>query len=330
LSSQVGQESHIVRSCLVASPQEERPQILAAFEVSSFIPGSVYIEARDSGAVSTAIRGLNGVPRSPRIDFVPPEDRPALLNCHTISKVAKWVRVRCGGKHHGDLAYVKAVDQANSEATVLLVPRLSSDGEKSRAGKRTRQRRPDPCIFDPRLSGLLFDQLEDGGVVFRGQTYRGGLVEMIFPDHKLSLGTPTAEELEVFDRAQGLEASVMAKAWSYHSAKALTPECRVRLVSGEQSGLTGRVLSITDNICQFLSESTPTTNLDVRFSDLRLHFRVGDYVRVKAGRFVGSVGWVTQVEERADTDLVTFIDEGSATNKEPNEVRISYSLLKYI
>jgi transcription elongation factor SPT5 len=329
LSSQVGQESHIVRACfkvLVAA----RPQILAAFEVSNFIPGSVYIEARDSGAVSTAIRGLNGVPRSPRIDFVPPEDRPALLNCHTISKVAKWVRVKGRSKHRGDLAYVKAVDRAKSEATVLLVPRLSSDGEKSQAGKRTRQPRPDPRIFDPRLSGNPFDQLEDGGVVFREQTYRGGLVEMIFPDHILSLGTPTAEELELFDRAQGLEVSVMAKAWSYHSAKALMPECQVRLVSGEQSGLTGRVLTITDDICQFLPDSTPTTILDVHFSDLRLHFRVGDYVRVKAGRFVGSVGWVTQVEQRADADLVTFIDEASATNREPKEVRISYSLLNYI
>jgi hypothetical protein len=89
-STQVGQEQHIVRACLgavVNSHQASEPQILAAFEVSNFIPGSVYIEAIDTVSVSTAIRGLNGVPRSPRVDFVPLEDRPALLNCQTISKV---------------------------------------------------------------------------------------------------------------------------------------------------------------------------------------------------------------------------------------------------
>ena len=114
----------------------------------------------------------------------------------------------------------------------------------------------------------------------------------------------------------------MADAWSDCSARALTPECRVRLLSGEQSGLIGRVLTISGGICQFLPDSTPTVIIDVLPSNLRLHFCVGDYVRVKVGRFVGSVGWVTQVDRRVDADMVTFIDEASAANKEPKEVCI--------
>ena len=96
LSTQVGQERHIVQACLGVedkSPQASVPRILAAFEVSNFVPGSVYIEARDLGAVSTAIHGLDGVPRTPRVDFVRLEDRPALLSCHTISKAGKRVHV---------------------------------------------------------------------------------------------------------------------------------------------------------------------------------------------------------------------------------------------
>ena len=147
---------------------------------------------------------------------------------------------------------------------------------------------------------------------------------MIFADHRLRLATPTAAELDVFDRSQGLGPSAVAKAWTYLSSKALTPECRVCVLSGAQLGLTGSVLTITDDICELLADSTPTTVIDVHISDLRLHFRVGDYVRVKAGRFAGSVGWVTDVDRKADADLVTLISEASAANSEPQEVSTLY------
>jgi ribosomal protein L24 len=317
-------ERHIVQACfggVVNFPSARRPQILAAFEISNFIPGSVYVEARDPVAVSTAISGLQGVPATPRVDFVPLEERPALLKCHTISKVRKWVRVTRPGKHYGDLGFVTSIDRAEDKATVLLVPRSRLGGKKRRGKRRAWAH---PRIFDPRESGLSFQQLEDGGVFFERLTYRGGLVEMIYADHRLRLVTPTAEELDVFDRSQGLEASVMADAWSYCSAMALTPECQVRIVSGEQSGLTGTVLTIAIDICQFLPD-TVSTIIDIHLYNLRLHFCVGDYVRVKAGRFAGSVGWVTEVERRVDVDLVTLIDEVSATNREPKEVSISFS-----
>jgi len=51
---------------------------------------------------------------------------------------------------------------------------------------------------------------------------------------------------------------------------------------------------------------------------------VGDYVRVKAGRLAGSVGWVTNADYRLYADLITFIDEASVANSEPKEVSISY------
>ena len=102
MSTQVGWESHVVWACLAA---DDSP-ILAAFEVSEFILGSVYIEARDPKAVSMVIRGVNGVFPTPRIEFVPPEDRP-LLKRPTISKANKWVRINGRGTYRGDLAYVR-------------------------------------------------------------------------------------------------------------------------------------------------------------------------------------------------------------------------------
>jgi hypothetical protein len=98
-------------------------------------------------------------------------------------------------------------------------------------------------------------------------------------------------------------------------------------VSGEHSGLTGNVLTITGDICEFLPDSISAV-IDVYFLDLRLHFCVGDFVRVKAGRFSGSVGWVTDVDRRVKADLVTIINKGSAANTEPKEVSISHSFIR--
>jgi transcription elongation factor SPT5 len=274
-----------------------------------------------------AIRDLHGVPKRPIVDFVPLEERSALLDCHVIDiETGTWVRVR-RGKYRNDLAYVQAVNQVVNEATVLLVPRLP-DGvpQAGKASRKAKQRRPapvrpHPCLLDPLLA-TSFRQLDDGRFESRGQVFRGGLIELKLQDHRLRLAVPTAEELDMFGRSQGVAASIMAKSWSKYSVTALMPDTRVRIVSGEQSGLTGRVVNITGEICQFCSDSSANRNIDVPLSNIRVHICVGDYVRVKAGTFVGSVGWVMQVEQGPDTDIVTFMDETLIKKGEAQDVSI--------
>jgi hypothetical protein len=157
-------------------------------------------------------------------------------------------------------------------------------------------------------------------VEYRGHIYRGGLVKKTFSYHQLRLATPTAEELHVFGQSQGVEASVMATSWSKDSVAAMAPDAQVRIVLGEQSGLTGHILSIVGDTCRFRPESPPWSIIDVPLADIHVHFSVGDYVRVKTGIFAGSVGWVAQVEQRPDVDIVTFIDEASMKEGEPKEV----------
>jgi hypothetical protein len=198
LSVQAGWEFHIVRSCIqriMDSPQATPPPALAAFELSSIIPGSIYIESMNSSDVLEAIRDLNGVPSHLCIDFVPLEERSALLGCHSIDiKAGTWARVSLG-KYRNDLAYVQTVDRMENEATVLLVPRLSvpQAGKTSRKGneKRPARPRPHPSLFAP-LSGAPCDLLDNGTVEFAGQLFRGGLLEMNISYHWLRLATPTA------------------------------------------------------------------------------------------------------------------------------------------
>jgi hypothetical protein len=74
------------------SPQETPAGIIAAFEVSRIIPGSVYVEARSPADVLAAIRDLNGVPSRPPLEFVPLGERPPLLDCHFIDiEAGTWV-----------------------------------------------------------------------------------------------------------------------------------------------------------------------------------------------------------------------------------------------
>ena len=320
------------------SPLEIASATLAAFELSRVIPGSIYIEAKSAEDALIAIRDLNGVPKRPRIAFVPLEERSVLLGWHIMDiEAGTWVRV-IRGKYRKDLAYVQRVNQVEHEATVLLVPRLLPDyvpqaGKASRKGKRkaSARVRPHPCLFNRPLSSALCHQLDDGRVQISGQVFRGGLLETTFSYHQLRLAIPTIEELDVFGRSEGVEASVIAKSWSKLSVTALTPDARVRIVSGEQSGLVGELLNIVDETCQFRSLSPPKITFDVHLYHLRIHFDVGNYVRVKAGMYVGSVGWVTKVEQGLDTDFVTFIDEVAIKRREAKEVSIfRQSLQRFI
>jgi hypothetical protein len=220
------------------------------------------------------------------------------------------------------------VNRVANEATILLVPRLSPQGvpkagKKSQKGKekRSAQVRPHTCLFDPLLNSS-FRQLNEGRLESGGQLFRGGLIEIIILDHWWGLATLTPEELDLFGWSQGLDASMIAKSWSEYSVAAVMPDTQVQIMLGEQSGLIGHMLLITGDTCQFRPQSQPKSIIDIHLSNLCIHFCVGNYVHIKTGKFVGSVGWVTQVEQMPETDIIMFIDEASMKEGRPKEVSI--------
>ena len=80
-------------------------------------------------------------------------------------------------------------------------------------------------------------------------------------------------------------------------------------MSGKQLGLIEHVLFINDHTCQFQPQSQPKYIINVHLSNLQIHFCVDDYVHIKMGIFMRSIGWVTQVEQMPETDIVTFINK---------------------
>ncbi len=105
------------------------------------IPGVVYIEARNYGAVHTVLKGINNVwlryykTDGGPIDLVPMSERLALLtlNVSPINEVEKaaderqrFVRIRDRTRYRNQLAIIGSYVMDAREALVLVVPRAGT------------------------------------------------------------------------------------------------------------------------------------------------------------------------------------------------------------
>jgi transcription elongation factor SPT5 len=323
---QAGREAAIVKACYDRMSDKTPPLISHAFERSAFVPRSIFVETSD---VMSAIEGLTGISTPPNIQFVPLEDRSALMNLGLRSiAVGSWVRVS-KGKYRMDLAHVLDVDVDSRVAKVLLVPRISLDGRGKR-GKRMRASRMAPCIFDAKRLGSKVKQLEDGGVMYKGKTYRSGLLESMFLLNGLYVASPTASELDTFGRTRTIDSSVMTKSWAKWAAASIRQGDRVRVTSGEQAGMIGKVLDIAHEVVTIFPagvsviDNEDTRYLCIPLTSIRLHLVIGDYICVVFGDNTGKSGAIVEVEG----DLVTFMD-GSAKTGQPEQVSLC-NVLKYI
>ena len=110
-------------------------------------------------------------------------------------------------------------------------------------------------------------------------------------------------------------AIMMRKALSESAAAALKLGNPVRIVSGEQNGITGKVHGISGSSISVFPDLDAVVPIEVPFTNVRLHLRPGEYIRVKSGPQAGRTGWVVNVDYRADEDIVTFVDN-KITNPE--------------
>jgi hypothetical protein len=316
ISIQRGQEAAIVKFCEDRDADRERRELprrlKLVFERSSHFQGSIYAEANEFSDVVATIKDIPGVPMYPRIELVPPEDKDQVFNPGLSFQSGTWIRVKCKGRYHNDLGHVLNVDPESSVATILVIPRIPM---KDSARTKLKSR-PRPCaqLFDPKLSSRSssspsFEELDHKRVKWNGEVFRGGLLEKEYPSRKLFTASPGILELLTFRKAQVIEASVITKALSECAAAALRPGNRVRLVSGEQASLVGKVEAVGDGTISVLPEDGSENAIIVPFIAVRLYLLVGDYIRVVAGIHAGRRGWVTKVVSTDDVDIVTFTDD---------------------
>ena len=267
---------------------------------------------------------------SRNFEYVPLEQRPPLLSLRspTVEEGA-WVRFSGRGRYHNDLGNVVDVDHNAQTAMVWLVPRVSLEQadrkRKDVKGKGKHRVRPSQEIFHPERSGQHFERLDDAQVKFRGRVFVSGLIALTFPIHKLRPAFPSLPELEVFGRTSVLNASMMLRTLSESAATTLAPGNRVRVVKGEQTGLVGEITDIVDNVITLASEAQAESPIDVPLTSVRAHFRRGDYVLVKIGNDAGKFGCAIEVQQTAEIDWVTFIEDASIKAGSPEQVSLQSS-----
>jgi ribosomal protein L24 len=308
---------------LAGLPEDQQATIRDVFHRQKFSPRSIYVRATNLVCVSTMVRGLTGVDNLPRIDRVPDNEIDPLLRLERTSvDIGDWVRVCGGGKYRRDLAYVGGIDRVGQKATVLLVPRMSASGRQSK------QSRSPPSLFEYEPSGVSLPRLDDGRIKYRGNIFREGLIERSFSIDKLRVGSPTPHELDLFGRSKAIDPSFIKKSWSQCAASRLQSGHRVRVTAGEQAGLTGLVLDVVDGVILLQLENQTGGDVQIPSTSMRLHLRVGDYVRVNFGLHLGKFGAVVDVMQQDDADLITFLDDASVATGQPEQVSAFSWLLR--
>ena len=342
LHSQPGLEANLVRICFgkIEGNPEKYARILAVFERSTVVLGSIYVEALSQTDVLDLVTSIYGVYSGRGLESVPMEDRPALLRLGRPAVTpGAWVRISGRGRYRNDLGNVVGVDPIAQTANVVVVPRgsLESMGKgKVRQGKGNCRIRPPARLCHPERSGRDFEQLDDLKFKFNGNIFIDGLMLLKSPIRMLRSAFPSMAELEVFGRSSALDATLVFRTWSECAATTLIPGDRVRIVKGEQAGLTGKITSILNDIITFSPESKPDSQIEVSLTSVRSHFCTGDNVEVKIGLNFGKFGAVIGVERKPETDMVTFIDDASIKAGSPElvsspilEITMSSALLFY-
>jgi transcription elongation factor len=130
-------------------------------------------------------------------------------------------------------------------------------------------------------------------------------------------GIPTVEELEAFLGCEALLLQTVAKTRRRIEQTQLAPNDRVKFITGTFRGLLGKVVSLCGVEVDIYLPSHDIIQR-VELSEVVKHFKVGDRVKVRAGRDeveagVFKLGWVTKVEASEVTVLDTA--DGSEVSK---------------
>ncbi|KAJ3558732.1 hypothetical protein NP233_g11449 [Leucocoprinus birnbaumii] len=320
------------------------------------LSGHIYIEAQTRFDVVTLCKPLRGV-HWWNVKFVTREDAMKLLNRRPASYMPRtntWIRL-AQWPYQNDLAFVKEV--LNNEALrVMVVPRVRyyKTGYVIQSWKR-----PKACLFSReeaiKISGPLSLRTEGSGSSARN-FYFDIRYEFTIPFDSyttydssgfLELVVDSSGYLHIDIYPQLADLAYFMNCVSIpHTFKLLTlrlTENR-KLRGGDRVLITpknlnfnadgyrhiGRVCIVDDitNTCAYIhflsSNSGAPETLQVPLSSIRRHFRIGDYVRVKAGHLKGRVGWVTNINDAEEQ--MTVLESAVPTN----QMDVMISLVEFI
>uniref|UniRef100_UPI0038D25B2E Transcription elongation factor SPT5 n=1 Tax=Homo sapiens TaxID=9606 RepID=UPI0038D25B2E len=240
------------------------------------VKGYIYVEAYKQTHVKQAIEGVGNL----RLGYwnqqmVPIKEMTDVLKVVKANlKPKSWVRLK-RGIYKDDIAQVDYVEPSQNTISLKMIPRIDYDRIKA----------PPQRLFDAeKIRSLGGDVASDGDfLIFEGNRYsrKGFLFKSFAMSAVITEGVkPTLSELEKFRE---------------HNFQ---PGDNVEVCEGELINLQGKILSVDGNKITIMPKHEDLKDmLEFPAQELRKYFKMGDHVKVIAGRFEGDTGLIVRVEE---------------------------------
>uniref|UniRef100_A0A5F8G394 Transcription elongation factor SPT5 n=1 Tax=Monodelphis domestica TaxID=13616 RepID=A0A5F8G394_MONDO len=296
--------------CYVSSPQ---PLQIKSVVAPEHVKGYIYVEAYKQTHVKQAIEGVGNL----RLGYwnqqmVPIKEMTDVLKVVkevTNLKPKSWVRLK-RGIYKDDIAQVDYVEPSQNTISLKMIPRIDYDRIKARMSlkdwfaKRKKFKRPPQRLFDAeKIRSLGGDVASDGDfLIFEGNRYsrKGFLFKSFAMSAVITEGVkPTLSELEKFeDQPEGIDLEVVTESTGKEREHNFQPGDNVEVCEGELINLQGKILSVDGNKITIMPKHEDLKDmLEFPAQELRKYFKMGDHVKVIAGRFEGDTGLIVRVEE---------------------------------
>ncbi|KAF1482836.1 Transcription elongation factor SPT5, partial [Eudyptula minor novaehollandiae] len=206
---------------------------------------------------------------------------------------------------------VDYVEPSQNQISLKMIPRIDFDRIKARMSlkdwfaKRKKFKRPPQRLFDAeKIRSLGGDVASDGDfLIFEGNRYsrKGFLFKSFAMSAVITEGVkPTLSELEKFeDQPEGIDLEVVTESTGKREREHnFQPGDNVEVCEGELINLQGKILSVDGNKITIMPKHEDLKDmLEFPAQELRKYFKMGDHVKVIAGRFEGDTGLIVRVEE---------------------------------
>ncbi|WWC65232.1 transcription elongation factor SPT5 [Kwoniella dejecticola CBS 10117] len=292
------------------------------------LTGMIFLEARQSAAVSAAISGIVGIFASKGVSLVPIEEMAPLLKIKKKDvnlAPGMWIRMK-RGKHTGDLAQVVDTDQITSGVVgIKFIPRIDLTPREKRKERAATGKALGASSIKPPSRLFSYDDVRK---IYGRQSVRQGAQGSYFFDNDEYIDgfcvkdvkiaviesenvNPTLEEISRFsgdDQSTAkFDLSAIADANKNLTVSVLLPGDQVEVYEGEQTGLYGRVATVTQDVIAIKAVGGEVHDqiIEVPSRSVRKRFDVGEHVKVLAGKNQNATGMVVEVKG----DVVTLMSD---------------------
>ncbi|TSN39346.1 Transcription elongation factor SPT5 [Bagarius yarrelli] len=261
----------------------ETPLQIKSVVAPEHVKGYIYIEAYKQTHVKAAIEGVGNL------------------------RMGYWNQQMVPIKEMTDvLKVVKEVTNLKPKSWVRLKRGLYKDdiAQKDWFAKRKKFKRPAQRLFDAEKIRSLGGEVSHDGdfMIFEGNRYsrKGFLFKSFAMSAVITDGIkPTLSELEKFeDQPEGIDLEVVTETTGKEREHNLQAGDNVEVCEGELINLQGKILSVDGSKITIMPKHEDLKDpLEFPAHELRKYFRMGDHVKVIAGRYEGDTGLIVRVEE---------------------------------